>query len=136
MEYYHIHYPKYDVRFTGYDIYSYLTTTFKYKNKSYVINKRTSKRNIARNTRLVNDLKNKDSVLYSELLIAIDEFNNGKSIHVAPKEISKEILKTYDIRYRGYFRIKLHSNKFYYDWDFECLIELEKNQFPVIYIEC
>ena len=98
MEYYYIHYPKYDVRFTGYDIYSYLTTTFKYKNKSYVINKRTSKRNIARNTRLVNDLKNKDSVLYSELLIAIDEFNNGKSIHVAPKEISKEILKTYDIR--------------------------------------
>lgn len=84
----------------------------------------------------MNDLKNKDSVLYSELLIAIDEFNKGKSIHVVPKEISKEILKIYDIRYRGYFSIKLYVNKFYYDWDFECLLELEKNQFPVIYIGC
>ena len=84
----------------------------------------------------MNDLKNKDSVLYSELLIAIDEFNKGKSIHVVPKEISKEILKIYDIRYRGYFSIKLYVNKFYYDWDFEFLLELEKNQFPVIYIGC
>ena len=128
--------PKYDIGFTSYDKYSYLTSTFKCKNKSYTINKRTTKRNIARNMRLMCDLKKKDSLIYSELLKAIDKFNKCKSIHFVSKEISKEILKTYDISYRGYFSIKLYNDKFYYDSDFECLLELNENQFPMIYIEC
>ena len=46
MEYCYIHYPKYDVGFTSYDRYSYLSSTLICKNKSYIINKRTSNENI------------------------------------------------------------------------------------------
>ena len=136
MEYCYIHYPKYDVGFTSYDKYSHLTSTFICKNKSYIINKRTSQRNIARNIRLMCDLKNKYSLIYSELIKALDKFNKGKSFYFVSKQISEEILKTYDISYRQYLSIELYSNKFYYDWDSECLLEINKNQFPVIYIEC
>ena len=134
--YCYIHYPKYDIGFTNYDKYSHLISTFICKNKSYIINKRTSKRNIARNIRLMCDLKNKYSLIYPELIKGLDKFNKGKSFYFVSKEISEEILKTYDISYRQYLSIELYSNKFYYDWDSECLLEINKNQFPVIYLEC
>ena len=82
------------------------------------------------------DLKDKYSLIYSELIKALDKFNKGKSFYFVSKQISEEILKTYDISYRQYLSIELYSNKFYYDWDSECLLEINKNQFPVIYIEC
>ena len=128
MEYYYIHYHHHH--------HSYLTSTLTCENKSYIINKRTSKENIARNMRLMCDLKNKDGLIYSELLKAIKRFNEGKLFHIVSREISKGILKTYDIRHRGYVNLKLYSNKLYYDWDFEFLLKLNEKLFPIIYIEC
>ena len=78
------------------------------------------------------DLKNKDSLIYSELLKAIDKFNKGKLFRFVPKNI----LKTYELSYRRYLTLKLYTNKFYYDWESECLLALYRNQFFVIYITC
>ena len=136
MKYYYTRYPKYGVGFSSYNGYSYLTSTFICKNKSYIIKKRTSKENIARNIRLMCDLKNTDSLIYFELLKAIDIINKGELFHIVSRKISKRILKTYDIRHRGYINIKLYSNKLYYDRDFECLVELDEKRFPIVYIEC
>ena len=61
------------------------------------------------------DLKNKDSLIYSELLKAIDIINKGEFFHIVSREISKRILKTYDIRHKGHINIKLYSNTLYYD---------------------
>ena len=136
MEYYYIRYRNYGVRFSSYNGYSYWTSTFICKNKSYIINKRTSKENIAQNLPLMCDLKNKDSLIYSELLKVIDIINKGELFHIVSREISKRILKTYHIRHKGHININLHSNMLYYDWDFECLVELDGKRFPIIYIEC
>ena len=40
MNYCYIHYHKYDIGFTRYSEYSYLTTTFKCENKSYITKKK------------------------------------------------------------------------------------------------
>ena len=82
------------------------------------------------------DLKNKDSLIYPELLKVMKRFDEGKLFRIVSGEISKEILKTYDIRQRGYINIKLYSNKLYYDWDFEFLLKLNEKLLPIIYIEC
>ena len=35
------------------------------------------------------------------------------------EKASKKILKAYDIKYRGYINIKLYTNNFYHNWDFD-----------------
>ena len=87
MEYCCTRYPKHGVGFSSCNGYSYLTSTFTCKNKSYIISKRTSKENIAQNVRLMCDLKNKDSLIYSEILKAIDIINKGE----LDKNIKKNI---------------------------------------------
>ena len=82
MKYYSIRYRNYGVRFSSYNENSYLTSTFICKNKSYIINKRTSKENIAQNLPLMCDLKNKDSLIYSELLKVIAIINKGELFHI------------------------------------------------------
>ena len=81
MNYCYIHYHKYDIGFTRYSEYSYLTTTFKCENKSYITKKRTSKRNNVRNIQFMCDLKNKYSLINSELIKAIGIFNSSRSFY-------------------------------------------------------
>ena len=92
MNYCYIHYHKYDIGFTRYSEYSYLTTTFKCENKSYITKKRTSKRNNVRNIQFICDLKNKYSLINSELIKAINIFNRGRLFYpVSKKNIRKNI---------------------------------------------
>ena len=119
MHYHHIYYSKYDIGFTRYYKHSYLTTTFKYKNKIYTIKIRTSEKTNVQNMRFMCDLKNKNSLIYSELLKAINTFISGISFYIILEKASKKVLKGYDIKYRGYINIKLYTNNFYHNWDFD-----------------
>ena len=44
MRYQHIYYSKHDIGFTRHYKYSYLTTTFKYKDKMYIMKVKTSEK--------------------------------------------------------------------------------------------
>ena len=91
MYYHHIHYSKYDIGFTRYYKHSYLTTTFKHKNKVYIIKIRKSEKTNVQNMRFLCDLKNKNSLIYSELLKAIDTFISGIPFYI----ILEKALKKY-----------------------------------------
>ena len=71
----HMNYPTYNIDITRYDNHIYLGTTFRHNNKVYLISKSTYEKNFAQNVRLMGDLKNKDGMLYSELLLAVNKFN-------------------------------------------------------------
>lgn len=64
---FYVSYPKYDIDITYYDNYIYLSTTFRHNNK-HLISKGTYEKQLVQNMRFLGDLKNKDSILYSELL--------------------------------------------------------------------
>ena len=119
MCYHHIYYSKYDIGFTRYYKYSYLTTTFKRKNKIYIIKIRTSEKTNVQNMWFMCDLKNKNSLIYSELLKAIDTFISAIPFYIILEKASKKILKADDIKYRGYSNIKLYTNNLYHNWDFD-----------------
>ena len=74
----------------------------------------------------MSDLTNKNSLIYSEWLKAIDTFISGISFYIILEKASKKILKAYDIKYRGYINIKLNINN---------LVEFNEKQFHVIYID-
>lgn len=129
-----MYYPKYNVDITRYDNHIYLGATFSHNNKVYLINKSAHEKDFVQDMRLVRELEDKDGMLYSELILAINKFNKDKLVYVVSKEISKKILKTYDIRYKGYFNIKMFSDIFFYGWDNSVMIK--NTRFPVLYIEC
>ena len=94
MYYHHIYYSKYDIEFTRYYKYSFLTTTFKYKNKIYIIKIRTSEKTNVQNMQFMSDLTNKNSLIYSEWLKAIDTFISGISFYIILEKASKKNIKS------------------------------------------
>ena len=77
MYYNCIYYPKCDIGFTKYYNDSYLTTTFKWKDKIYIIKARTSEKTNFQNMQFMCYLKNTNSLICSELIKAIDTFISG-----------------------------------------------------------
>ena len=75
--------------------------------------------------RILPDIKNKDSVVYSVLLLGIKKFNKGKHLHVVPKRISEKILKVTGTNI--YARIKIEN------YDEEYNDELLQSRFSIIY---
>ena len=90
MYYNYIHYPKYDIVFTKYYKYSYLTTTFKYKDKIYIIKIMRSEKTNNQNMLFMCDLKNKNSLLYSEFIKGIEIFNSGMPYYFILEKASKK----------------------------------------------
>ena len=103
MERFSVSYNKYAVdiaRYYGYD-YMCLSTIFTHNNISYLINKNTHIKQLNRNARVLYNIKNKDSVIYSELLFAINKFNGGTCDYVLSDSASIKILRAAGIKCRG-----------------------------------
>ena len=49
---------------------------------SHLINKNTHKKQLNHDVQVLCNIKNKDSVIYSELLFAINKFNSGRCDYV------------------------------------------------------
>ena len=81
----------------------------------YLINKNTHKKQLNREVQVLCNIKNKDSVIYSELLFAINKFNSGRCDYVLSNSASKKILRAAVIKCRRYFKITIYANKFYYE---------------------
>ena len=92
MEHFCISYPSYGIdiaRYYGYD-YICLSAIFTHNNISYLINKNTHRKQLNRDVRVLCNIKNKDSVLYSELLFAINKFNSGRCDYILSNNASKK----------------------------------------------
>ena len=63
MYYQHVYYSKNDIGLTRHYKYSYLTTTFKYKDKIYIMKVKTSEKANVQNMPFMCDLKNKNSLI-------------------------------------------------------------------------
>ena len=103
MERFCVSYPKYAVdiaRYYGYD-YICLSTIFTHNNISYLINKNTNIKQLNRDVRVLYNIKNKDSVIYSELLFAINKFDGGRCDYVLSDSPSIKILRAAGIKCRG-----------------------------------
>ena len=111
----YVSYPRYDTDMMCYGYYVYLHVVFTHNKKSYLITKATNKRQLARNMRLLHSLKNKDSILYSELLLAISKFNSGGCNYTSSKKVSKKILGAAGIKRHKHCRPTIYSDGFYYD---------------------
>ena len=85
-----IHYPKYGVDITSYDNHSFLSITYRYNNRVFLISKCTNEKEFVKDIRLIGDLKKKDGLLNSELELAINKFYNGGLIYYLPRESSKK----------------------------------------------
>ena len=133
-----VSYPKYGIdiaRYYGYD-YIYISAIFTHSDISYLINKNTHRKQLNRDVRGLCNIKNKDSVLYSELLFAINKFNSGRCDYILSNNASKKILCAAGIKHCGYFKITIYADKFYCDtYDGDILLNLKIEHLPIINID-
>ena len=102
----------------------------------YLINKNTHRKQLNCDVQVLCNIKNKDSVLYSELLFAINKFNSGRCDYILSNPVSKKILRAAGIKHRGYFKITIYADKFYCDtYDGDILLNLKYEQLPIINID-
>ena len=138
MERFCVSYPKYGVDIACYNGYDYicLSAIFTHNNISYLINKNTHRKQLNRDVRVLCNIKNKDSALYSELLFAVNKFTSGRCDHILSNNVSTKIWRGANIKHRGYFKITIYAYKFYCDtYDGDMLLNLKSEHMPIINID-
>ena len=133
-----VRYPNYGIdiaRYYGYD-YICLSAIFTHNNISYLINKNTHKKQLCRDVQVLCNIRNKNSVLYSELLFAINKFNSGRCDYIPSNNTSKKILRGAGIMHCGYFKITIYADKFYCDtYDGDILLNLKSGHMLIINVD-
>ena len=74
MDEYYISYPKSGIHILDYAYYTYINTNFSHNEKSYLISRGVHKNKTNPNIQLILKIKDKDDIIYAELLLALDEF--------------------------------------------------------------
>ena len=88
-----------------YGITVHISNIFIHNQKSYVINVCSYKKLEEHYMRILLDVKNKDSIVYSILLLALETFNNGEYRYIASKRLSERLCRILGVNKRG--RVKL-----------------------------
>ena len=130
MKSFYVFYLKHNMDIMSYGNCVYLNMIFTHNNKSYLINKSTCRKQLTRDVRLLYNLKTKDSILYSELLPAINGFNCVEPKYVVSEKTSRKILSL-ECRY---FNIAMCLEGFYCeicDWT-ALLLCLKSRQLPIV----
>ena len=109
MNQYCITYPKYKIDELPFKCKYYLNMIFSYCGKSYLVTKIVYEKNLIKDFRLLCDLQNKNSELYSELILAINKFNKGIYIQIVSMSVSDKILKKANIHICEPIKIKLYE---------------------------
>ena len=138
MQRFCVSYPKYGIDIVCYFGYDYicLSAIFTHNNILYLINKNTHKKQLNRDVQVLCNIKNKDSIIYSELLFAINKFNSSGHDYILSNNASKKILCAAGIKYRRYFKITIYADKFYCDtYDRDMLLNLKREHMPIINID-
>ena len=88
-----------------YGITVHISNIFIHNQKSYVINVCSYKKLEEHYMRILLDVKNKDSIVYSILLLALETFNNGEHRYIVSKRLSERLRRILGVNKRG--RVKL-----------------------------
>ena len=75
----------------------YLNEIFSYYDNSHLVTKAVYEKNLIKDFRLICGLQDKNSELYSELILAINKFNKGIYKHLVSNTVSSKILNKTNI---------------------------------------
>ena len=82
------------------------------------------------------NIRNKNSVLYSELLFAINKFNSGRCDYIPSNNASKKILRGAGIMHCGYFKRAIYADKFDCDtYEEDILLNLKSGHMSIINVD-
>ena len=110
MNQYQISYPKHNIDVFPFKYNFYVNIIFTHDDKSYLVTKIVYEKNLVQDFRLLCDLQNKNSELYSELILAINKLNTGRYIHIISKSMSSKILSKVNFNSRRRIRVVLYPN--------------------------
>ena len=74
MDEYYISYLRSNIHILDYAYYTYINTKCSHNEKSYLISRGVHKNKTNPNIQLILKIKDKDDIIYAELLLALDEF--------------------------------------------------------------
>ena len=74
MDEYYISYLRSNIHMLDYADYTYINNKFSRKEKSYLLSRGVHKNKTNPNIQLILKIKDKDDIIYAELLLALDEF--------------------------------------------------------------
>ena len=95
-----LYYPKNSIYIQSDDEYKEIFTTLTHDKKLYLINAYCYKKKSLSALKLALKLKDKDSIIYSALLSALEEINDGKREYKISKEVCNKIIKMTDLKSR------------------------------------
>ena len=102
-----VSYHKYNIDVLTFKDKYYLNEIFSYYDNSHLVTKAVYEKNLIKDFRLICGLQDKNSELYSELILAINKFNKGIYKHIVPNTVSSKILNKTNIRIYNSIKIKL-----------------------------
>ena len=103
MDEYYISYLRSNIHILDYAYYTYINTKCSHNEKSYLISRGVHKNKTNPNIQLILKIKDKDDIIYAELLLALDEFKKGKRNYIVSPKIAKKILNMIGCKYREFF---------------------------------
>ena len=104
-----ITYPKHEIDVYPLKYRYYLNMIFNHYEKSYLVTKISYEKNRIKDYRLLCALHNKNSELYSELIIATNKFNKDIYKHIVSMGVSGKILKKANIHICKRIKIILYE---------------------------
>ena len=121
-----------NIHILDYGYYTYINAKFRHNKKSYVIVRCVHKNKTNPITQLILKIKDKDSIICTTLLLALDEFNKGKRKYIVSSKIAKKILNMVGAKYRGFYSIEVYTDGFYYEtYDGKILLKIIKDKLPI-----
>ena len=110
MNKYEITYSKHKIDILPFECKYYLNTIINYLNESYLVTKIANEKNLIKDFRLLCDLQNKNSELYSEMKSAINSFNDPFFKYIVAKSVSKKILDKSGTHINKGIKVVLYQN--------------------------
>ena len=93
-----MYYPKNNIYIQSSDKYKEIFTAITHDKKLCLVNAYCYNKRAYPEIQLVLGLKNKDSIVYSELLSALKEINNGEREYKISEEVCNKIIKMIEIK--------------------------------------
>ena len=94
-----------------YDVTVHISNIFIHNQKSCAINVCSFKKLEEHYTQILLDIKNKDSIVYSILLLALETFNNGGHQYIVSKRLFKRLCRIIGINKRGRVKLERYDRK-------------------------
>ena len=111
MESISLYYPKKEIHMMDYGITVHISNIFIHNQKSYVINVCSYKKLEEHYMRILFDIKNRDSIVYSKLLLALEKFNNSEHNYIVSKKLSERLCRTLGVNKRGRVKLEKHDRE-------------------------